>query len=129
MSHIIHNAEDSAWRLVVRESTVDGKTVVEMCKTIPYDGVLKRTTETREYVSHRKNSTYNLSVSEVLERYEEQTGADVRRCKMCKEWPVGAQEDGNYRSGRFCSVACEVKYDHLKDDARDAARAQQEARR
>ena len=76
-SRVVHTDDNSGWRLIIRDSSVDGGRVVEMCKTIPYDGVLKRTTETREYVSHRKNSTFNLTVDEVLDRYEEQTGVRV----------------------------------------------------
>lgn len=126
MSHVVHNDDKSDWRLVVRESNRTGKSVIEAAKPIPYDGVLRRTTEERQYVSHRKNSTFNLSVSEVIERYEETTGADIKRCVMCKEWPTGAQEDENYLSRRFCSLPCEVKYDHVKADARDARAAERD---
>ena len=31
-----------------------------------------------------------------------------------------------YRESKFCSPTCDVKYDHLKADARDAQRAEQE---
>lgn len=42
----------------------------------------------------------------------------MSECRMpsCSE---DARGSGGY-SGRFCSDQCEVKYDHLKADARDA---------
>ena len=75
MSELIHKDENTNWRLVTRDSTSTGEKVLEAALTIPYDGVLVRSTETRNYVSHRKNSTFNLSVSEVLDHYEAKTGA------------------------------------------------------
>lgn len=74
MSEIIHADDESDWRLIIRESNMTGEQVLEAAKPIPYDGVLRRSTEARQYVSYRKNSTFNLSVEEVLDRYEEQTG-------------------------------------------------------
>lgn len=37
--------------------------------------------------------------------------------------PVGKQDRGDYRSNSFCSVQCEVKHDHIKQDAKDAKRS------
>lgn len=34
--------------------------------------------------------------------------------------PTGEQDDKTYRKRSFCSVQHEVKYDHLKADAKDA---------
>lgn len=47
-------------------------------------------------------------------------------CKMlgCEREP-GTDTD----STKFCSTKCEVKYDHLKDDARDARAADREQAR
>ena len=42
--------------------------------------------------------------------------------------PPGEQDRDDYRAGRFCSVQCDVKYDHLKADARDARRADESGR-
>jgi len=74
MSELIHKDDSTNWRLVIRDSSMTGKRELEAALTIPYDGVLVRSTETRHYVSHRKNSTFNLSVSEVLDHYESKTG-------------------------------------------------------
>jgi len=74
MSELIHKDDDTNWRLVIRDSSMTGEKELEAALTIPYDGVLVRSTETRNYVSHRKNSTFNLSVSEVLDHYESKTG-------------------------------------------------------
>lgn len=46
-------------------------------------------------------------------------------CKMCPR-PTGEQNRDDYRSARFCSTRCEVKHDHIRADARDAARAEAE---
>jgi len=74
MSELIHKDENSDWRLVVSESSRTGETILKAAKPIPYDGVLVRSTETRHYVSYRKNSTFNHSVDEVLDQYESKTG-------------------------------------------------------
>lgn len=37
--------------------------------------------------------------------------------------PVGQQDREDYRSRSFCSVQCEVKHDHIKQDAKDAKRS------
>jgi len=52
----------------------------------------------------------------------------TRTCKYpsCDQDAGQEETDSNYRSGRFCSVAHDVKYDHLVADARDAQRAEQE---
>lgn len=49
-------------------------------------------------------------------------------CKMvgCDRTP-GEQDRDDYQTRFFCSVQHEVKYDHLKADAKDARRAEQEA--
>jgi len=54
--------------------------------------------------------------------------SDTCKRSTCSN-PVGQQDRDDYRSGSFCSVQCEVKYEHVKADARDARRAEQEARR
>jgi len=40
-------------------------------------------------------------------------------CKMpnCDREP-GEQDREDYRTGQFCSVQCDVKYDHIKADVR-----------
>lgn len=50
--------------------------------------------------------------------------SDSQECRLpnCTRMSNG---DGTHRSS-FCSSRCEVKYDHLKDDARDAERADRE---
>jgi len=122
----VHNDDGTDWKLLARESNRTGEWVLEAAKPIPYDGVLYLSTETRRRVSYRKNSQYNLDVSEVVARYEDKTGAEIRTCKMCS-WPVGSHDpDGAFRSGRFCSVKCDVKHDHIKADARDARMAEGE---
>ena len=76
MTEVIHEDEQTNWRLVMRDSTVPGEKKLELEATlpIPYDGVLVRSTETQSYVSSRKNSTYNLTVEQVLDHYEAKTG-------------------------------------------------------
>lgn len=37
--------------------------------------------------------------------------------------PRGNQDRTDYRTRMFCSVQCDVSYDHVKSDARDAQRA------
>jgi len=49
----------------------------------------------------------------------------VCRLPDCDRTP-GEQEREDYLSTSFCSVQCEVKYDHIKADARDAKRAERE---
>jgi len=116
---IVHESGDSHtdWRLQVR----DGE--LEAAKQIPYDGTLRYTTEQREHVSHRKNSTYNADVSDVVDFYESETGADITTCKMCA-WPVGSRPNSgtSFRDSRFCSAQCDVKHEHIKADARDDRR-------
>jgi len=73
-SELIHKDDKTNWRLVIRDSNMTGEKELEAALTIPYDGVLVRSTEKRNYVSYRKNSTFNLSVSEVLDHYEAKTG-------------------------------------------------------
>ena len=74
MSEIIHECDETNWRLVIEDSTVTGEIELEAALSIPYDGVLVRSTEKRNYVSHRKNSTFNMSVEQVLDHYEAKTG-------------------------------------------------------
>jgi hypothetical protein len=69
---VLHESEKTGWSLVRRN---DGE--LEMRKTIPYDGVLVHTTEPREYVSHRKSSVYNLTETQVIDSYEDETGVRV----------------------------------------------------
>lgn len=44
-------------------------------------------------------------------------------CKRstCDNEP-GQQDRDDYRSGKFCSIQCETKHEHVKADARDAQR-------
>lgn len=53
---------------------------------------------------------------------------DTCRMPNCDRTP-GEQDGEQYRAHRFCSVQCDVKYDHLKADARDARAADMEAER
>ncbi len=48
---------------------------------------------------------------------------DTCRYPTCDRRP-GEQDRDDYRSSSFCSVQCEVKYEHIKADARDAQRAE-----
>ena len=107
------------WRLMQRDKNL------EMRKSIPYDGSRVYTTEERTHVSYRKSSRFNLSVSRVLELYHDVTEREVDTCKMCEEWPVGAQErEGAWRDATFCSMDCQIRYEHLQADARDAERSE-----
>ena len=74
MTELIYECDDTNWRLVIQESTVTGERELEAALSIPYDGVLVRSTERRNYVSHRKNSTFNMTVEQVLDHYEAKTG-------------------------------------------------------
>ena len=74
MSELIHECDETNWRLVIRDSSMTGEKELEAALSIPYDGVLVRSTEARDYVSHRKNSTFNMSVEQVLDHYETKTG-------------------------------------------------------
>jgi len=44
---------------------------------------------------------------------------DTCRMPGCDESP---RDDGDAFARKFCSAQCEVKYDHIRSDARDAAR-------
>lgn len=115
---VVHDDEGSDWKLLAQESNRTSEWVLQATKPVPYDGVLYLSSEERQYVSYRKNSRFNLNVPEVIELYEEKTGADIQTCKMCS-WPVGSRDDrDDYRTSRFCSVQCDVKYDHIKADVR-----------
>ena len=46
---------------------------------------------------------------------------DTCRYPSCDRTP-GQQDRDDYSARRFCSVQCQTKYDHVKADARDAAR-------
>lgn len=35
-------------------------------------------------------------------------------------------DDGNYNARKFCSAKCEVKFEHIRADARDAERAERD---
>ena len=74
MSRVIHKEGD--WKLLIRESNRTGEFELEAAKPIPYDGVLRFTTEKRAYVSYRKNSKYNLSPSEVVNYYVRKSGTE-----------------------------------------------------
>jgi len=50
---------------------------------------------------------------------------DTCRLPTCDNSP-GEQDRDDYNSRMFCSVRCELKYDHIKADARDAERAERE---
>ena len=63
--------DSTDWKLVVREGTL------EMRKLIPYDGTRVYSTESRQYVSYRKSSRFNLSREQVVDLYREKTGRDV----------------------------------------------------
>jgi len=63
--------DSTDWKLVVREGTL------EMRKLIPYDGTRVYSTESRQYVSYRKSSRFNLSREKVVALYREKTGRDV----------------------------------------------------
>jgi len=54
---------------------------------------------------------------------------DTCRMPGCDRDPGTEDSDTTYRTRRFCSPGCDVKYDHLKADARDARRAAEEGRR
>jgi len=45
----------------------------------------------------------------------------------CTNPPRAKTEDASGYGAKFCSKRCEIKYDHLKADARDAERADMEA--
>lgn len=38
----------------------------------------------------------------------------------------GEQDDRNYHENKFCSIQCQTKYEHVKADARDARRAEEQ---
>lgn len=44
----------------------------------------------------------------------------------CRYPTCSNEAEGSGYSGRFCSTECELKYDHVKADAQDAARAEQD---
>lgn len=54
------------------------------------------------------------------------TGRDECRLRGCKREPGAEDSELTYRDGTFCSPQHDVKYEHLKDDARDAERAAEE---
>lgn len=45
---------------------------------------------------------------------------DTCRMPSCDNEPGSAETDMKYRDSRFCSPGCDIQYDHLKDDARQA---------
>ena len=49
------------------------------------------------------------------------TSRDTCRYPSCDRAP-GQQDREDYRAGRFCSVQCEVRFEHIQADAREAAR-------
>jgi hypothetical protein len=54
------------------------------------------------------------------------TDGGEKSCRLptCTNSRRGSDADGTY-AGKFCSAKCEVKYDHLKADARDARMAEE----
>jgi len=50
---------------------------------------------------------------------------DTCRYPSCDRDP-GQEDRDDYRSGRFCSVAHQLKHEHIKADARDARMAEGE---
>lgn len=56
--------------------------------------------------------------------------ADRNTCRLpsCENEPRGREPGVDTFAARFCSTGCELKYEHLRDDARDAERAAQEGR-
>lgn len=50
---------------------------------------------------------------------------DVCKLPSCDR-TTGQQKDRQYRKGSFCCMKHEVKFEHLKADARDAKQAEQE---
>ena len=40
--------------------------------------------------------------------------------------PVGQQDRDDYRDSTFCSIQCETKHEHIKQDAEDAKRAMEQ---
>lgn len=50
---------------------------------------------------------------------------DTCRLSGCQKEPLGEDAPAGTR-GRFCSPQCDVKYEHLKADARDARQAAEE---
>jgi len=116
---IIHQDGDdhTDWRLQVRDGNL------EAARQVPYDGTYRFTTESREYVSQRKNSMYNCDPAEVVEFYEDKAGVKIDTCKMCS-WPTGSRPTANttFRDSTFCSAQCEVKHEHIKAEAREVER-------
>jgi hypothetical protein len=49
------------------------------------------------------------------------TRRDTCRAPSCDRAP-GQQDREDYRAGRFCSVQCDVRFEHIRADAREAAR-------
>lgn len=49
-------------------------------------------------------------------------------CRMpgCDRDPGAEDTETTYRTRQFCSPRCDVKYEHLRADARDAERAEAE---
>lgn len=48
-------------------------------------------------------------------------------CRMMGcDRPRGEQDRDDYNDHKFCSVQCQVKYEHIRADARDAERADRE---
>jgi len=76
MTHTIENLGKRDWALYVK----DGNLVAG--KMIPYDGVLIYTTEQRSYVSYRKNSQYNLSPSEVVNKYVQKSDTESMKDQL-----------------------------------------------
>jgi hypothetical protein len=63
------------WSLVVG----DGGEDLEACRHVPYDGVLRFSTERRGYLSCRKNSHFNLDAEQVVDNYLAKADVDLPR--------------------------------------------------
>lgn len=47
------------------------------------------------------------------------TRCDTCRYPSCDRSP-GQQDRDDYRAGRFCSIQCETRFEHVRADAREA---------
>lgn len=74
MRIILDGAEEdpTEWHLQIRDSPLRDGVIVEAAKMVSYAGVLRFSTEDRT-VSARKNSQYQLTKEEVIEKYHHQS--------------------------------------------------------
>lgn len=81
MTLVIEDAGDGEFTLLV---TDDG--AVEARKRIPYDGVLRFTTETRALPTGRRTqSQYGLDVDDVIERYQARADTETARVELAED--------------------------------------------